>query len=112
VTSNNVIDLSAQRLVRQKAHTEELRSASKMETFLEGYCEASYEAMHIFNSTINSLKSEGFDDSYFDISDVKLLRETLFCIIMRYREQYHPLHSYSPEFDKYFSEIEKYLDEE
>ena len=36
----------------------------------------------------------------------------MFSIILRYREEHHPLHSFVDDFDKYFNKIEYYLDTE
>jgi hypothetical protein len=58
------------------------------------------------------LRAYGFETEDFDRKDVLLLREAIFSIILRYREEHHPLHSFVDEFDKYFNRLEFFLDSE
>jgi hypothetical protein len=108
-SSNNVIDL----LEFRKRKEQELPKASaELAGFVEAYHEAGPEATDVFTKSIRLLKAYGFDVEDFDDRDVLLLREAIFSIILRYREEHHPLHSFADEFDKYFNRLEYFLDTE
>jgi len=109
-SSNNVIDLGAFRK-RRKAKAD-IKITPTMERFIEAYHEAGPEATDMFDKAMMLFKAYGFETDDFDHRDVVLLREALFSIILRYREQHHPLHTFVEDFDKYFNKLEYFLDTE
>lgn len=108
-TSNNVIDLDA---FRKSKSAPRVKKTAQLERFIEAYHEAGPEATDMFNKAMMLFKAYGFDTDDFDQKDVLLLREALFSIILRYRDEHHPLQSFAGEFDKYFNRLEYYLDSE
>jgi hypothetical protein len=89
-----------------------MKRTRHLESFVEAYHEAGPEATDVFNKTMMLLRAYGFETEDFDRKDVLLLREAIFSIILRYREEHHPLHSFVDEFDKYFNRLEFFLDSE
>jgi hypothetical protein len=89
-----------------------MKRTRHLESFVEGYHEAGPEATDVFNKTMMLLRAYGFETEDFDRKDVLLLREAIFSIILRYREQHHPLHMFVEDFDKYFNKLEYFLDSE
>ena len=110
-TSNNdnVVSMAEFRLKKQGPKQ---KMTKHLESFVEGYHEAGPEAMDVFNKSMMLLRAYGFETEDFDRKDVLLLREAVFSIILRYREQHHPLHTFVEDFDKYFSRLEFFLDSE
>jgi len=108
-SSNNVIDLDEFRKRKQQALP---KPSAQLAQFVEAYHEAGPEALDVFTKSVRLLKAYGFDVEEFDQRDVLLLREAIFSIVLRYREEHHPLHSFVDEFDKYFNRLEFFLDSE
>jgi len=107
--NDNVVSLAE---FRQKKMEPKMKRTRHLESFVEGYHEAGPEAMDTFNKTMMLLRAYGFETDDFDRRDVLLLREAVFSIILRYREQHHPLHTFVDDFDKYFNKLEYFLDTE
>ena len=107
--NDNVVSMAE---FRQKKMGTKLKRTKHLESFVEGYHEAGPEATDVFNKTMMLLRAYGFETEDFDRRDVLLLREAVFSIILRYREQHHPLHSFVDDFDKYFNKLEYFLDTE
>ena len=107
--NDNVVSMAE---FRQKKMEPKLKRTKHLESFVEGYHEAGPEAMDTFNKTMMLLRAYGFETEDFDRKDVLLLREAIFSIILRYREQHHPLHTFVEDFDKYFNKLEYFLDSE
>jgi hypothetical protein len=107
--NDNVVSLAE---FRQKKMEPKMKRTRHLESFVEGYHEAGPEATDVFNKTMMLLRAYGFETEDFDRKDVLLLREAIFSIILRYREEHHPLHSFVDEFDKYFNRLEFFLDSE
>lgn len=108
-SNDNVVDLDAFRK-KKNAPKFKLGKNQALEEFVEAYHEAGPEAIDIFNKAIMLFRAYGFETDDLDQRDVLLLREALFSIILRYREQHHPLHAFAEHFDKYFNSLEYYLD--
>jgi hypothetical protein len=107
--NDNVVSLAE---FRQKKMEPKMKRTRHLESFVEGYHEAGPEATDVFNKTMMLLRAYGFETEDFDRKDVLLLREAIFSIILRYREQHHPLHMFVEDFDKYFNKLEYFLDSE
>ena len=107
-TSNNVIDINSFR--KKKSEKADVKMTGAMERFIEAYNEAGPEATHMFNEAIRLFEAYGFEVEDFTHTDILLLRETFFSIILRYRQHYHPLHGFIKDFDKYFDTLEQYMD--
>lgn len=103
--NDNVVSMAEFRLKKM-----EPKRTKYLESFVEGYHEAGPESIDVFNKTIMLLRAYGFETEGFDRRDLLLLREAIFSIILRYREQHHPLHTFVGEFDKYFNKLEYFLD--
>jgi hypothetical protein len=97
---------------RQRKNAPKLEQSANLRGFVEAYHEAGPETLSIFNEAMHLLEAYGFDPEGFDRRDVLLLREALFSIIIRYRGEFHPLHTMADEFDKYFNKLEFFLDTE
>lgn len=109
-SSNNVIDLGTFR--KKKKAKAGIKITPLLEGFIEAYHEAGPEATYMFDRAMRLFKAYGFETDDFEHKDVLLLREAIFSIILRYREQHHPLHSFVDDFDKYFNKLEYFLDTE
>lgn len=107
--NDNVVSMAE---FRQKKMEPKIKRTKHLESFVEGYHEAGPEATDVFNKTMMLLRAYGFETGDFDRRDVMLLREAVFSIILRYREQHHPLHTFVDDFDKYFNKLEYFLDSE
>ena len=108
-SSNNVVSLED---FKKKKEAPKGKPSVQLQRFVEAYHEAGPEAIDMFNKAMMLFKAYGFETEDFQQKDVLLLREALFSIILRYREEHHPLHSFVDDFDKYFNRIEYYLDTE
>jgi len=109
-SSNNVVDLGTFRKKRKAKAG--IKMTPLMEGFIEAYHEAGPEATFMFERAMLLFKAYGFETDDFEHKDMVLLREALFSIILRYREQHHPLHTFVEDFDKYFNKLEYFLDTE
>lgn len=108
-SSNNIIDFVSFRKKREEENDPD-NLLPRLEQFIEAYHEAGPEATDMFNRSLMLFKAYGFDVEEISPKDLLLLRETMFSIILRYREQHHPLHTFAEEFDKYFSGLEYFLE--
>jgi hypothetical protein len=108
-SSNNVVDLEEFRKRKKESLP---KPSAQLTRFVEAYHDAEPEALDVYTKSIRLLRAYGFEVEDFNKKDVLLLREALFSIILRYREEHHPLHSFVEDFDKYFNKLEYYLDTE
>lgn len=110
-STDNIVDLEA---FRKKKNAPKVgkQMSERLEHFVEAHHEAGPEATDMYEKALMLFKAYGFETEDFTHQDLLVLREALFSIILRYRGQDHPLHTFAEEFDKYFNRIEYFLDSE
>lgn len=101
-----VVDLNAYR-TRRRTMTP---GHDKVEQFITEHAQADLEVLTILSAIHRQLFDLQIDPNTMSESDITLLREAIYSVLMSTRGQHHPLQHFAKDFHKYFRVIDEYLD--